>query len=58
MRLVLRANCSGLVLTTFTTAFELVGFSSSTGTNVDTPKGDLMLLIMTGGLGVHLRLNS
>lgn len=57
MRLVLRANCSGLVLMTLITALELVGLSSSTGTKVDTPRGDLMLLMMTGALGVHLRLN-
>jgi hypothetical protein len=42
---------------TLITALELVGLSSSTGTKVDTPRGDLMLLMMTGALGVHLRLN-
>lgn len=58
IRLVLRANCYGFVLITLTTALALVGFYSYTGTKVETPRGDLMLLRMTGALGVHLRLNS
>ena len=51
MRFDLRANCSGLVLTTLMTALLLVGLSSYTSTKVDTPRGDLILLMMTGGLG-------
>jgi hypothetical protein len=54
----LRANCSGLLLITRTVTLELVGFSISASIMVETPKGDLMLFIMTGGLGVHLKLNS
>lgn len=54
----LRANCSGLVLMTRTLALLLVGFSNSTVTAVDTPSGDLMLLMITAPFGRHLRLNS
>ena len=57
MMLFLSANCSGLVLMTLIVALALVGFSNSASINVETPKGDLMLLITTGALGWHLRLN-
>ena len=57
MMLFLSANCSGFVLMTLIVALALVGFSSSASINVETPKGDLILLITTGAFGWHLRLN-
>jgi hypothetical protein len=49
--LFLRANCSGFVLMTLIVALAFVGFSSSASMNVETPKGDLILLITTGAFG-------
>ncbi len=42
---------------TLTVALAFVGFYSSASTNVDTPRGDLILFIITGDFGTHLRLN-
>lgn len=36
---------------TLIVTLELVGFSSSASIKVETPKGDLMLLMTTGGFG-------
>jgi hypothetical protein len=57
MILFLRANCSGLVLMTLIVTLLLVGFSSSASIKVETPKGDLILLITTGAFGWHFKLN-
>lgn len=51
-------NCSGLVLKTFKTTFLLIGFSTYRLMMVDTPKGDLMSLMIVGGFGRQFRLNS
>ena len=48
MMLFFNANCSGFVLMTLMVALALVGFSSSASINVETPKGDLILLMTTG----------
>jgi hypothetical protein len=53
-----KANCSGLLFTTRIVAFEFVGFYNSASIKAETPRGDLILLIMTGGLGWHIKLNS
>lgn len=43
-------NCSELLFATIMLIFDVVGFYNSALMIVDTPKGDLMLLMIVGGL--------
>jgi len=51
-------NCSGLEFITLIVVLRSVGFSNSVMITVETPSGDLISFIMTGGFAPHLRLNS
>lgn len=54
----LKTNCSGFVLNTLSKTLRLIGFSSYNLMKADTPKGDLISLMIVGGRGKHFRLNS